>query len=154
MADLLYFMATACVDKSVFFANHYLTNIKAVFLFEIIKLPSEMPCFWTSRTVNSRHIPKSGHKPNNHAAFRRKTAGIYATGGSMKDQQSGKRRELLVLELEGRKMMGFLNGCSFAILHLKRPSVCVFGNGFDASNYIATVWPLSIFSELRAHLQA
>jgi len=28
-------MATACVDKSVFFANHYLTNIKAVFYFQL-----------------------------------------------------------------------------------------------------------------------
>jgi len=66
----------------------------------------------------------------------------------LKEQQPGKRCELLVLELEGGKVMGFLNGFSFAILHLKRPSVCVFGNGFVATNYIVTVWPLLIFNGL------
>jgi len=44
----------------------------------------------------------------------------------LEKQQSGERRELLVFEFERGKMMGFLNGLSFAILHLKRPSVCVF----------------------------
>ncbi|MFN2335274.1 MAG: hypothetical protein ABR550_12725, partial [Wenzhouxiangellaceae bacterium] len=44
----------------------------------------------------------------------------------LEKQQSGKRSELLVLEFERGKMMGFLNGLSFAILHLKRPSVCGF----------------------------
>ena len=72
---------------------------------------------------------------------------------SMKDQQSGKRSELLVLELKGGKMMGFLNGCSFAILSFRAAlRVRFLGNGFDATNYIATVWPLFIFNEfIRTH---
>ena len=71
----------------VFFSDHHFTNIKAVFLFWIIKLPSKTPCFWTSQTVNSSHMPKSGHKSNNHGAFRRKPAGIYATDGLTLDRQ-------------------------------------------------------------------
>ena len=42
----------------------------------------------------------------------------------LKKQQSAKRSELLVLEFERGKMMGFLNGLSFALLHFTRPSVC------------------------------
>jgi len=44
----------------------------------------------------------------------------------LKEQQSGERRELLVLEFQRRNVMGSLNGFSFPMLHLKRPSVCVF----------------------------
>jgi len=34
------------------------------------------------------------------------------------------------------------------------PPCAFFGNGFDATNYIATVWPIFIFNELYAHIQA
>ena len=73
----------------------------------------------------------------------------------MKDQQSGKRSELLVLELKGGKMMGFsewLQLCytSFRAALRVRFLVMVL----TPTNYIATVWPLFIFNELYAHIQA
>ena len=44
----------------------------------------------------------------------------------LEEQQSGEGCKLLVLKLQRWQAMGFLNSFSFAILHLKRPSVCVF----------------------------
>ena len=69
-------LVCGCFQQSSFFAN-----IKAVFLFWIIRLLPRIPCFLTSQTMNSSQILKSGHKATNHGAFRQAPARIYATDG-------------------------------------------------------------------------
>lgn len=106
------------------------------------------------RSLHNRVVGVISHVSQMAKAPTHLLAQVDAIEQLLQEQPSGERSELLILELQREKVMGFLNGFSFAIPHLKWPSARVFSHGFVATNDVVKIWPLFIFNGLYAHIQA